>query len=177
MKSKLTMKDGVRVHKSAKVGAGVVIWYGTQVGDGAKIGENTIVGNNVYIDEGVIIGKNCKIQSGALLFKGVEICDGVFIGPQVCFTNDMYPRATNSKGKLKSSIEWKMRNTKVMNGASIGANSTILPGVVIGQYAMVGAGSVVTKSVEKYGLVFGNPAKQMGIVNEEGLRVRKLKRY
>lgn len=170
MKAKVIQKSGSLVHEDAQIGNRVVIWHGAQIAKMAKVGDGTIIGNNVYIDTEVVIGKRCKIQSGASLFRGVSIGDGVFIGPHVCFTNDKYPRATDSRGKLKKGEDWHIAKTRVMKGSSIGANSTIMAGVKIGKYAMVGAGSVVTKNVPDFALVFGNPAEKVGYVDKEGRR-------
>lgn len=168
MNRKTIQKPGSFVHDDATLESGVLVWHGAQIANGAHIGKNTIIGANVYIDSKVKIGKNCKIQSGASLFFGVEIKDNVFVGPHVCFANDKLPRSTNPDGKLRSARDWKISKTIVEKGASIGANSTILPGVKIGRWAMVGAGSVVTKNVPDFALVYGNPAKITGRVNKDG---------
>ena len=174
------MYKKVRVHYSAdvseeaKIGAGTEIWNNVKVRDKVKIGQNCIIHKGVYIDEGVKVGNNVKIQGSSSIFKGVNIKDGVFIGPHVCFTNDKNPRAINPNGKLKRSGDWIISETKVEVGASIGANTTILPSLRIGKWALVGAGSVVTKNVPNYGLVLGNPAELVGYVNESGKVVKKL---
>jgi len=117
-----------------------------------KIGKNCKIDAYVYIEEDVTIGDNCKVRPFVFIPKGVTIEDDVFIGPSVCFTNDKYPRV---KG------EWKLLQTKVKRGASIGANSTILAGVTIGEGALVGAGSVLTKNVPDRAVVAGNPATKV----------------
>lgn len=139
------------VNEKAKIGKNTKIWNLAQVRENAEIGENCIISKNVYIDENVRIGNNCKIQNNVNVYHGVIIEDDVFCGPSMTFTNDLFPRAFNK--------DWKITNTVVKRGASIGANATIVCGVTIGEYAMVGAGSVVTKDVEPYTLVAGNPAK------------------
>jgi acetyltransferase-like isoleucine patch superfamily enzyme len=132
---------------------------------GVKIGKNGNIGKDVYIDTNVVIGDNCKIQNFASLYHGLTVGNDVFIGPHVCFTNDIYPRT-----KIWS--DEKVVKTIVKDGASIGANSTIVAGVTIGRYAMIGAGAVVTKDVPDYALVIGNPARVVGRVDESGKVIR-----
>lgn len=129
---------------------------------GCKIGNNCKIGAFTEIQSGVVIGNNCKIQSFVFIPNGVIIEDGVFVGPKVTFTNDKNPRAVGDDGELLKNHEWTLTPTLIKKGASIGANSTILCGVTIGEGAMVGAGSVVTKNVAAGTTVFGNPAKVRG---------------
>lgn len=148
------------VSKDTKLGNNVKIFHKNLVNIyGCEIGDNTIIGAFVEIKPTVKIGKNVKIQAGTFIPEGVIIEDGVFIGPHVVFTNDLYPRATNENGSLKTSSNWTITKTLVKKGASIGANVTILCGIVIGEEAMIGIGSVVTKNVSKKAIVVGNPAK------------------
>ena len=143
--------------ETENIGDGTKIWHFVHVREKSKIGSNCNIGKGVYIDTEVVIGNNVKIQNFATIYKGVIIEDDVFIGPAVVFTNDLYPRA----------FEWgeeRVVKTVVKKGASIGANSTIICGIEIGEYAMIGAGSVVTKSVPPYALVYGNPAKLRSFV-------------
>ena len=126
---------------------------------GCTIDDNTKVGAFVEIQKGVAIGKNCKISSHSFLCEGVHIGDNVFIGHGVMFVNDRYPRATTEDGKQKPAADWQVIDTFVKKGASIGSNATILCGITIGENAMIGAGSVVTKDVPANTLVIGNPAK------------------
>lgn len=128
---------------------------------GCKIGDNTKIGAFVEIKKDVSIGKNVKIQPFVFIPEGVIIEDNVLIGPHACFINDRYPRSTNNKGFLKKASDWKIEKTIVKKGASIGANSTILCGVTIGENAMVGAGSVVVKNVSSNTVVVGNPAREI----------------
>ena len=127
----------------------------------------------VYIDRDVTIGKNVKIQNNVSLFHGVTIEDNVFVGPHVCFTNDKNPRATDENGDLLTDEGWEVSKTLVKIGASVGANSTICPGVTIGEYAMIGAGSVVTKDVKEFALAYGNPATVHGVVDVSGKIINK----
>ena len=144
------------VSKGSRIGAGTKIWNQAQIREGAQIVENCIISKNVYIDENVYIGSRVKIQNNVNIYHGVTVEDDVFLGPSMTFTNDMYPRSFNT--------DWKVTNTLVKRGASIGANATIRCGITIGEYAMVGAGSTVTKDVPAYALVVGNPARQVGWV-------------
>lgn len=151
------------ISEEAQIGDNTKIWVNVQVRENACIGSNTIISKDVYIDSDVKIGNNVKIQNGVSVYKGLEIEDDVFVGPCVAFTNDKVPRAFNT--------EWKITPTKVCRGASIGANATIICGVTIGEYAMVAAGSVVTKDVAPYTLVLGNPARAISKIDKEGNKV------
>lgn len=150
--------------EDAEIGDGTNIWHFVHVRKGARIGKNCNIGKGVYIDTNVEIGDNCKIQNFATVYQGVKIGDDVLVGPHVCFTNDMYPRASLWDDK-------RLVKTVVMDGASVGANSTIVAGVNIGKFAMIGAGAVVTKNVPEHGLVFGNPAQLRGFVCECGVKL------
>ena len=153
---KIYIHPSAHVSPDAYIGEGTKIWHEAQVREGAKIGKNCILGKCVYVGKNVVIGDNVKIENRASIFQGVHIEDDVFIGPHVVFTNDLRPRAFSQ--------DWKIVETYVRRGASIGANSTIICGVEIGEYAMVGAGSVVTKDVPPHALVYGNPARIRGFV-------------
>jgi len=144
------------VEENVEIGEGTRIWHFAHIRKGAKIGKNCNIGKDVYIDVGVEIGNNVKIQNGVSVYHGVKVEDDVFLGPHMTFTNDLYPRAFNQ--------DWVVVPTLVKKGASIGAHATIVCGVTIGEYAMVGAGTVVTKDVPPFGLVFGNPARLKGFV-------------
>jgi len=123
------------------------------------MGDNSLVAIFVEIQEGVVIGKNCKISSHSFICEGVTIEDNVFIGHGVMFTNDKRPRAVNPDGIMRGPEDWTLIRTVVKSGASIGSNATILPGIVIGEYALIGAGAVVTKDVPAHSTVVGNPAQ------------------
>jgi len=127
--------------------------YGCTVGDGCKIA------SFVEIQRGVTLGRNVKVEAFAFIPTGVTIEDGAFVGPHVCFTNDRYPRATGEEGELLEAEQWEVVPTVVRRGASIGANATIVCGVTVGEGALVGAGSVVTRDVPPHSLVAGNPAR------------------
>lgn len=159
------------VHPSAHIGAETKVWQLVQIREHARLGAECILGRGVYIDAHVVIGDRVKLQNAATVYEGVTLESGIFIGPHVTFTNDKIPRAVNPDGSLKSAADWVVSPTLVRSGASIGANSTIVCGITIGQWAMIGAGSVVTKDVPDYGLVVGSPAKLIGYVCKCGKRI------
>ena len=167
----IRIQSTAEVSEQAQIGDGTSIWHQAQVRENAKIGRNCIISKGVYIDTGVIIGDNVKIQNYVSVYHGVTIEDGVFVGPHVCFTNDLYPRAINPDGSLKDPDDWVLRKTLIRRGAAIGANSTIVCGTIIGRWAMVGSGSVVTRDVPDYGLVMGNPAQLRGFVGPNGKKL------
>lgn len=143
---------------NVKVGEGVKI-YDFVNAYGCSIDTNSKIGTFVEIQKGASIGKNCKISSHSFICEGVHIADNCFIGHGVMFTNDIYPRATNPDGSPQQDADWTLVETFVNKGASIGSNATILCGITIGENALVGAGSVVTKDVPENAVVAGNPAK------------------
>ena len=138
------------------IGKGTNIWHFAHVRVGASIGQRCTLGKDVFVDAQVHIGNDCKIQNGVSVYAGVTIEDEVFVGPNVTFTNDRWPRAV--------SPSWDIETTVLRNGCSIGANATIICGTVIGSFAMVGAGSVVVHDVENFELIVGNPARHVGWV-------------
>ncbi|RJQ27852.1 MAG: N-acetyltransferase [Peptococcaceae bacterium] len=160
-------KHPTAVVESEEIGEGTRIWHFVHVREKASVGENCNIGKSVYIDTGVSIGSNVKIGNFASLFKGVIIEDDVFIGPAVTFTNDLYPRAFIWD-------EEKVAHTLVKKGTSIGANTTIVCGVTINEYAMIGAGSVVVKDAVPFGLYYGNPARRKGFVCYCGKKLGKV---
>ena len=147
------------VSPQASIGPGTKIWQHCQVREKAVIGANCILSKGVYIDSGVQVGNNVKIQNGISVYHGVTLEDGVFCGPHCVFTNDKRPRSVNPDGSLKGGADWVVSKTLVRTGASIGAHATIVCGITIGCWAMIGSGAVVTKDVPDYGLVYGNPAR------------------
>lgn len=157
--------DTAEVSEGARIGRGTKIWNLAQVRENSSIGENCIISKNVYVDAGAVIGDRVKIQNNVNVYHGVTVEDDVFLGPSMTFTNDMFPRAFNA--------DWKVSDTVVKKGASIGANAVIVCGNTIGEYAMIGSGSVVTKDVPAHALVVGNPARQIGWVCECGFKLDK----
>jgi UDP-2-acetamido-3-amino-2,3-dideoxy-glucuronate N-acetyltransferase len=150
------------IDEGAQIGPGTKVWHFSHLMSTCKVGENCIIGQNVYIDSNTVIGNGVKIQNNVSVYNGVIIEDDVFLGPSMVFTNVINPR---------SFIERKQefKRTVVRKGATIGANATIICGIEIGAYAMIGAGAVVTKMVLPYALMTGNPARQTGWVSEAGL--------
>ncbi len=149
------------IDRGAKIGTGTRIWHFCHLMAESRVGDNCILGQNVYVDNQASIGSGCKIQNNVSLYNGVQLGDDVFIGPSVVFTNVINPRAFIERKQ-------EFRPTKVLKGASIGANATILCGVTIGSYALIGAGAVVTQDVPAYAKVVGNPSRQIGWVDKEG---------
>jgi acetyltransferase-like isoleucine patch superfamily enzyme len=152
------------VVESEDIGDGTKIWHFVHVRAGSRIGRNCHLGKSVYIDTEAEVGDNVKIQNFVSVYKGVKIDDDVFVGPAVTFTNDLYPR----------SFSWDEEHvvpTRICKGASLGANSTIICGVTVGAYAMIGAGSVVTRDVPPYALVLGNPSEIKGWMCQCGRRL------
>ncbi|MGP0084496.1 MAG: acyltransferase [Steroidobacteraceae bacterium] len=149
------------------LGEGVTIFHPELVNlYGCRVGDFSRIGAFVEIQKNASVGARCKVSSHSFICEGVTIEDEVFIGHGVMFTNDVFPRATTTDGALQSDADWRVIETWVRQGASIGSNATILPGVVIGRYAMIGAGAVVTREVSDYAIVAGNPAIQTGDIRE-----------
>ncbi|PHZ84851.1 acyltransferase [Paremcibacter congregatus] len=151
------------VSEDANLSDGVKVWNWSKVREGAQLGTDSIVGQCCYIDFDITIGDHCKIQNGVSLYHGLTVGNDVFIGPNATFTNDLVPRAHNT--------DWKVTSTIVSDGASIGANATIVCGVTLGKNCMVAAGAIVTKDVPDNALVMGSPAKIIDYVNKSGERL------
>lgn len=167
---RMFIHPSAEVEPGAIIGEGSKIWHLCHVRRDAHIGSECVLGRGVFVDAGVQIGSRVKIQNYVSVFHGVTIEDGVFVGPHVCFTNDLFPRAVNADMTLKAADDWVLSETFVRAGAAIGANATIVCGITIGRWAMIGSGSVVTKDVPDYALVVGNPAHQIGWVCSCGQR-------
>jgi len=161
----LSIAPDVKLGKGVKLSKFINL-YGCQIGDGSKIGAF------VEIQKNARVGCNCKISSHTFICEGVTIEDGVFIGHGVVFINDTYPRATNPDGSLQTEHDWKVESTRVKTAASVGSGSTILANVTIGEHAMVGAGSVVTRDVPAYAVVAGNPAKLLRMLQPEEVEAK-----
>lgn len=155
------------IEKGAMVGDGTKIWHFSHIMDGAVIGENCNIGQNVVVSPQVILGNNVKVQNNVSIYTGVVCEDDVFLGPSCVFTNVINPRSFISRKE-------EFKSTLVKKGATIGANATIICGIIIGEYAMIGAGSVVTKDVPDYALIVGNPGKQIGWIDKAGNRIHDL---
>lgn len=154
------------VVESETIGEGTKIWHFAHVRRGAKIGKNCNIGKSVYIDIDAEIGCNVKIQNFVSVYRGVTIEDDVFVGPSAAFTNDLYPRAFIWDEEHVSA-------TRICHGASIGANATLVCGITVGEYAMIGAGSVVAEDVPPFALILGNPGRQKGWVCLCGHRLKE----
>jgi len=149
------------VEKKCKIGEGTKIWHWSHISENVSIGKNCVLGQNVYIGESVKIGNNVKIQNNVSIFKGVTIENDVFVGPSVVFTNVMIPRSfVNQKKKFKKTL--------IKTGSTIGANSTIVCGINIGRYSFIGAGSLVTKSLQDFEFGYGVPFKKKGKISMQG---------
>ncbi len=160
--------------ETEQIGANTQIWAFAHIMADVVVGEDCNIGDHVFIESSVRIGDGVTLKNNALIWKGIHISDYAFIGPNVVFTNDLRPRSPRMpqmKEQGCSESDWLVE-TYVGEGGSIGANATIIAGVTLGKYCMVGAGSVVTKNVEPFTLVVGNPARPVGKVNEQGERIK-----
>lgn len=150
--------------ETVQIGIETRIWAFVHILNDVTIGSNCNICDHCFIENGVVIGNNVTIKSGVNIWTGVTIEDNVHIGPSVVFTNDLHPRSKQA---------FEIEKITIRKGASVGANSTLLAGVEIGEYSMTGIGSVVTKNIKSYALVYGNPARQMGWIDEEGNKLVK----
>ena len=166
--------DSADVHTDAIIGDGTTVWHLAQVREGATLGRNCVVGRGAYVGRGVCIGDNVKIQNYALVYEPAVVEDGVFIGPAVVLTNDAYPRAVSPDGAVKSASDWEPVGVTVRTGASLGARSICIAPVTVGRWALVAAGSVVTKNVSDHALVVGVPAQRVGWVGRAGIPLERM---
>ena len=156
--------DTAIIDSNVSLGSDISVWHFCHVMSGSVIGDNSILGQNVMIGNNVKIGKGCKIQNNVSVYEGVELEDNVFCGPSCVFTNVLNPRSfINRKSEYKKTI--------VKTGATIGANATIVCGVKIGKYSLIGAGAVITKDVKDFSIMVGNPAKKIGWISSNGHRL------
>ena len=165
MSNKAYIHPSATVADDAQIGEDTSIWVNSQIRENVRIGKGCNICKDTFFDVNVIVGDYVKVKNGVAVFQGVTIEDYAFIGPNAVFTNDMFPRSF--------STDWEIVPTLVKEGASIGANATILCGVTLGEYCLVGAGSVVLKDVPPYTLVVGNPAREIGKVCRCGRRLQE----
>ena len=165
------IRGSADVDPSALVGDGTAVWDLAQIREDATVGESCVIGRGAYIGSGVRIGDRCKIQNYALVYEPASLGHGVFIGPAVVLTNDTYPRAVTPDGDAKGAGDWERVGVQIDEGAAIGARSVCVAPLRIGAWALVAAGSVVVKDVPAFALVAGAPAKQIGWVGHEGVRL------
>lgn len=161
------------VSNAAIIGDDSSVWHLAQIREGAKIGSGCNIGRGAYIGPDVELGQNCKIQNYALVYEPARLADGVFIGPAAVLTNDLFPRAINVDGTLKSGEDWDAVGVNIGQGASIGARAVCIAPLQIGEWAMVAAGAVVSKDVPAHGLVAGVPARRIGWVGKAGMRLEQ----
>jgi acetyltransferase-like isoleucine patch superfamily enzyme len=149
------------------------VWHLAQVREGAVLGHGCVIGRGAYIGAGVELGDSCKVQNYALVYEPARLGDGVFIGPAAVLTNDTYPRAVTPSGEAKSAADWEAVGVTIHDGASIGARAVCVAPVTIGAWAMVAAGAVVTRDVPAHALVAGVPARQIGWVGRDGMKLQR----
>lgn len=166
-----TVKDTAQVAATARLGEGTTVWELAQVREDATLGSGCIIGRGAYVGTGCQIGDNTKLQNYALVYEPATLGNGVFIGPAAVLTNDHNPRSVDPNGQLKRGADWEAVAVHVRDGASIGARAVCVAPVVIGRWALVAAGAVVTKDVPDFALVAGVPAKQLGWVGKAGVRL------
>jgi UDP-2-acetamido-3-amino-2,3-dideoxy-glucuronate N-acetyltransferase len=165
----MTIHSGAEVAEDVVLGIGTTVWPLAQIREGARLGAGCIIGRGAYVGTGVVMGDNCKLQNHALVYEPAVLEDGVFVGPAVVFTNDYYPRAITPEGKLKRGSDWESVGVTVRHGASIGARAVCVAPLMIGRWALVAAGSVVTKDVADFSLVAGVPARHIRWVGKAGV--------
>lgn len=159
------------VEDAVTIGANTRVWHQAQIRTRAVLGDRCIIGKGVFVDFDVVVGDDCKLQNYACVYHGVRLGRGVFVGPHAVFTNDVRPRAVSPSFEPLGDGDWEVGITVVGDGAAIGANSTIMPNVIIGKWAMVAGGSVVTRDVAPYSLVVGAPARHVAWLCRCGQKV------
>lgn len=170
----------IRVHATAeveagaRVGTGTTVWQLAHIRPGAVVGAGCTIGRGVYLDEDVVLGDRVKVQNYALVYRPARVGTGVFIGPGVVLTNDPYPRAVDVEGRSKDTGDWDAVGVVLGDGSALGARSVVLPGVHVGRWAMIAAGSVVTRDVRDFALVAGVPARERGWVGRAGRPLESL---
>lgn len=157
------------VDDTATIGADTRVWHLAQIREDAVLGANCVIGRGAYVGPGVRIGSDVKVQNHALVYEPAVLEDGVFIGPAVVLTNDMYPRAITPDGTLKGEQDWYAQGVTVRRGASVGARAVVVAGVTIGRWALVAAGAVVHRDVPDFALVAGVPARRIKWVGRAGV--------
>ncbi|MBF0569773.1 MAG: N-acetyltransferase [Candidatus Omnitrophica bacterium] len=155
--------DTALVATGARIGEGTRVWAFVNIQDGVVIGRNGNICDCCFVEKNVVIGDNVTVKNGVSVFEGVTLEDDVFVGPNATFINDRHPRSRRA--------DWKMEKTLVRKGAAIGANATVMCGITIGAFAVIGAGAVVLKDVPAHAMVVGNPARQVGWVSHDGERL------
>lgn len=161
------------VDDTASIGKDSSVWHLAQVRENAVLGRSCVIGRGAYVGPGVTLGDNCKVQNYALVYEPAALGHGVFIGPAVVLTNDTYPRAVSVDGTLKSASDWEPVGVTIGDGAAIGARSVCVAPLRVGRWALVAAGSVVTKDVPDHALVAGAPAARIGWVGRAGRRLEE----
>jgi UDP-2-acetamido-3-amino-2,3-dideoxy-glucuronate N-acetyltransferase len=152
------------VEDGAEIGANTKVWQFATVRAGARVGAECILGQGAFVDEDTVLGDKCKLENYATVHRGSRLADEVFLGPGVTLCNDMWPRATTFEGSLKSEADWKCEPVFIERRASLGARAVVIPGVRIGDNAMIGAGTVVVTDVPSWGIVVGNPGRLLKVV-------------
>ena len=165
--------DDAIAHTDAYVAESARVWGGSVLLPGSRVGEHAVISRSVYIGANVIIGDRCKVKDMSLLYEGSVLEDGVFMGPGCILTNDKIPRAINPDGSLKSAADWEQVGVTLRIGASLGARTVCVAPVTVGRWAMVAAGSVITRDVPDFALMVGSPARQVGWVGRAGARLRE----
>ena len=160
-----------QVDGTAEIGDGTTVWDLAQIREEVRLGRGCIIGRGAYVGPGVRIGDHVKLQNHALVYEPAELADGVFVGPAAVLTNDYFPRSVDPEGRLKRGGDWRAVAVKVREGASLGARSVCVAPVVVGRWALVAAGAVVTRDVPDFALVAGVPARRIGWVGRAGERL------